>query len=67
MGGITLAALIINLGITINRESKEDHRQLKDSIQSQKIQQNPTELNKQLSLIHQTLSDTAKVKVKIEK
>jgi hypothetical protein len=66
-GGITLIALLTNLGITINRESKESQRHLKDSLQQVKSQENASELNKELRQIHQYLQDTAKVRLKIEK
>jgi ABC-type Na+ efflux pump permease subunit len=66
-GSITLIAVLTNLGITINRESKESIRQLRDSIQQAKTQENASELNKNIHQIHQALQDTAKVKVKIEK
>ncbi|SRR6266536_5459461 len=67
IGSITLIAVLTNLGITINRESKESSRHLKDSLQQIKTQESALELNKELHQIRQTLQDTAKVKVRIEK
>jgi len=66
-GGITLIALLTNLGITLNRESKELQRHLKDSLQQVKQQDNSSELNKEIRQIRQYLQDTANVKVKIGK
>jgi len=67
IGSITLIAVLTNLGITINRESKESTRQLRDSTQRAKEQENALELNKEVRQIRQTLQDTSKVKVKIVK
>ncbi len=67
IGSITLIAVLTNLEITINKESKELSRHLKDSLQQTKTQENASELNKNLLQIRQTLQDTAKVKVRIEK
>lgn len=64
-GSITLIAVLTNLGITINRESKDSGRQLKEFIQQAKAQENVIELNKTIKKINKTLEDTAKVKVKI--
>ncbi len=65
-GGITLIALLVNLGITLNRESKELQRHLKDSIQQVKSQENASELNEEIRQIRQHLQDTSK-KIKIVK
>lgn len=62
-GGITLIALLTNLGITLNRECKESKRHLKDSLQQVKSQENASELNKEVRQIRQYLQDTAKMKV----
>jgi hypothetical protein len=67
IGSITLIAVLANLGITINRECKESSRQLRDSMQQSKTQENALELNKELHQIFLSLKDTIKVKVKIAK
>lgn len=67
IGSITLIAVLANLGITVNRESKETGRKLRDSLQEVKTQQNASQLNRELHQIYQVLQDTSKVKVKIER
>lgn len=67
LGIVTLLAILTNLGITIHKECLESKRRIEQTQQQSKIQQNALQLNQIIQEISQSLKDTSKVKVKIEK
>ena len=67
LGIVTLLDILTNLGITAYREWRLARKEQSDSLQQSKTLKLYQEVNQKLYQISQSLSDTSKVKVRIEK